>query len=165
MPTPLERALEEFLDASPFVHAAPPPLPLDVSALARSLPPEPESPPPALPPPLPLSERRVHARVELETDVSLHAETAFSGLAEDVSEGGIFVASSETHPAGTHLSLSFELPTGHRVQTVAEVRWLRDGGQDTRPGMGLRFATLCPEDHAAIQSFVEQRPPLLQDDG
>lgn len=111
-------------------------------------------------------ERRTHERVELEADVSLYSDTNFwSGYTEDVSEGGLFVASWHLHPIGTQVEVAFELPTGRAIRTRGEVRWLRETSDEgTRPGMGVRFLALDPDDHAAIRAFVKHRAPLFYDE-
>lgn len=150
----------------------PPPLPrrpAEVAALASIPPGESQEGPAAIPPPLPSKrgdERRVAPRTELQADVSLYSETNFwAGFTEDISEGGLFVATYELLAIGTQTELVFELPTGHEVRTRAEVRWHRQtSGSETMPGMGLRFIDLSPEDHRVIQGFVKHRSPLLWDE-
>ncbi len=131
------------------------------------------SPPPlpaAVPPPLPHTrpeERRTAPRAELVADVSLYSETNFwNGWSEDLSEGGLFVATYDLRPLGTQFDLRFELPTGHEVRTRGEVRWHRGAreGSDAQPGMGIRFLDLAPADLAVIRSFVKHRSPLFFDD-
>jgi len=111
-------------------------------------------------------ERRTHERAALEADVSLYSDNNFwSGYTEDVSEGGLFVASWEQHPIGAQLDIALELPTGHRVRTRGEVRWLREHTDDgPRPGMGIRFLSLSDADLRAIQTFVKHRAPLFWDE-
>ena len=123
---------------------------------------------PRAPSPLPhptSDDKRCAARADLEVDVSLYSETQFfAGLTEDVSEGGVFIATYETLPQGTEIQLAFTLPNGHAVRTVGVVRWLRGVGASTGPGMGVQFQSLHQTDLAAIVSFVRHRPPLLWED-
>jgi uncharacterized protein (TIGR02266 family) len=110
-------------------------------------------------------EKRRATRAHASVDVSLYSESQFfSGLSEDVSEGGLFVATYDIRPIGTEIELHFSLPTGHEISTRGVVRWLRNPGSDTSPGMGVQFAPLAPQDLAAIRAFVRHRPPLVWDD-
>jgi uncharacterized protein (TIGR02266 family) len=109
-------------------------------------------------------ERRGDERVALEVDVSLYSETQFfAGLVEDVSEGGLFVATFASLPLGTEIDLVFTLPTGHEVRTRGAVRWLRSVDCETSPGIGVQFEDLRPIDAAAISTFLRHRPALVWD--
>lgn len=110
-------------------------------------------------------EKRRATRALVTVDVSLYSESQFfSGLTEDVSEGGLFVATYDMRPIGSEIELHFSLPTGHEISTRGIVRWMREPGGDTSPGMGVQFAPLPPSDLAAIRAFVRHRPPLVWDD-
>lgn len=118
----------------------------------------------ALPSPAPQSgaERRVAERVRLEADVSLYSATTFwAGVAEDLSEGGLFVATYQLEPIGTAMDLRFELPTGQAIAVRGVVRWVREVMDEGMPGMGIQFHELSTRDLAVIQTFVKHRPPLL----
>lgn len=130
-------------------------------------PPLPQARPSAEPPPG-VAERRRAPRAFLETEVSFEsADNFYTGFTEDVSEGGLFLATYDLRPIGTHLEVEFTLPTGHIVRTEGEVRWVRDPqdeAPDAPPGMGIQFRELRPEDHAAIMEFIEARAPLFYED-
>lgn len=172
-----ESLSESPRSAAEHEGASPPPLPRRAVAPVDSIPPgEPQDRPGAIPPPLPRrshdaapagSERRTAERAELRADVSLYSETNFwSGFTEDLSEGGLFVATYELLPIGTRMELVFELPSGAEVRTSAEVRWHRAArqGSDTMPGMGFSFLNLSQSDLATIRAFVKHRDPLLWDE-
>ena len=108
------------------------------------------------------AERRTAQRVQLDADVSLYSSTTFwAGIAEDISEGGLFVATYQLEPIGTVMDLRFELPTGQAVAVRGVVRWLREVMDEGTPGMGIQFQDLSPADADIIKSFVKHRPPLL----
>jgi uncharacterized protein (TIGR02266 family) len=107
-------------------------------------------------------ERRTAERVPLEADVSLYSATTFwAGIAEDLSEGGLFVATYQLEPVGTAIDLRFELPTGQTVAVRGVVRWIREVMDEGMPGMGIQFESLLTRDLRVIQSFVKHRPPLV----
>jgi len=114
-------------------------------------------------------ERRIHKRVPMEADVNFQGLSNFyTGFAEDISCGGLFVTSYCLQPIGTHVDLSFTLPNGYVVVTPGQVRWLRDirdPDDDTSPGMGIMFEDLKSEDRKQIEAFIQERSPLFYDEG
>jgi uncharacterized protein (TIGR02266 family) len=113
-------------------------------------------------------ERRNHLRAELEAEVSLESETNFfMGFSEDISEGGLFVATYDLLPVGSQIQIELALPDGYVVRAIAEVRWvrdLRDESDGVSPGLGLRFVELQPTDRDAITQFVQARAPIFYDE-
>jgi uncharacterized protein (TIGR02266 family) len=110
-------------------------------------------------------EQRASQRTRVETSVDLHTETNFfAGLSEDLSDGGLFIATYELLPVGTAITISFTLPNERRVNASARVVWLReprDGG--VSPGMGVRFDSLSEADMQAIRAFLQERAPFFYD--
>jgi uncharacterized protein (TIGR02266 family) len=113
-------------------------------------------------------QRRRHNRVELETEVTLNGPTNFyTGFTEDISNGGLFVSTYDIRPIGTEVEVSFSLPSGHIVNVCGHVRWLRDPiepDEDSRPGMGIMFKELLPEDQVAVETFIKSRTPIFFDE-
>jgi uncharacterized protein (TIGR02266 family) len=110
-------------------------------------------------------ERRQYTRIELEVEIDfIGLDNFYSGFTEDISEGGLFVATYELKALGTEFDLVFSLPDGYEIKTRAVVRWLRDPHnvtEDSHPGMGLQFIDLAPEHRRAIESFTRQREPIF----
>ncbi|MEZ4371589.1 MAG: TIGR02266 family protein [Polyangiaceae bacterium] len=103
-------------------------------------------------------------RVFVEADIGLLSDSHFyTGLSQDLSSGGVFIATYQPKPAGTEVGLYFALPDGYVVEARGVVRWTREGGDDTPPGMGVAFQDLSPEDLAAIEHFCESRAPMYHD--
>jgi uncharacterized protein (TIGR02266 family) len=113
-------------------------------------------------------ERRAYKRIELAVDIDFIGQDNFyTGFTEDISEGGLFVATYELKPLGTEFDLVFSLPDGYEVKARAVVRWLRDPHnitEDSHPGMGLQFTEVSPEHRRAIESFTRQREPIFYAD-
>jgi uncharacterized protein (TIGR02266 family) len=98
------------------------------------------------------SERRRGERLDCEFEVEFLSDTHFmTGITQDLSEGGIFIATYQQLPVGTQVELAFELPGEQRVETKGEVRWSRNERGDTRPGIGIAFTELS---HAALASIT-----------
>lgn len=80
-------------------------------------------------------------------------------LTENISTGGLFVATSRPERVGDRISLVFRLPNGGLPVFVdGEVRWVRtsplpDARHGAR-GMGIRFTTLPLSVVATIQEFL-----------
>lgn len=110
------------------------------------------------------AEQRKDERVVLEVDVGLLSESNFyTGLAEDVSSGGVFVSTTTPLPPGTNVTLFFVLGGGRTVKAEGQVRWLRSPASGKTPGMGVAFTRLGDEERAAIEAFCSERPALFHE--
>jgi uncharacterized protein (TIGR02266 family) len=102
-------------------------------------------------------------------EVGLETEHNFyTGLTQDISSGGLFVATGLVYRVGERLTVRFTLP-GRTEPIVAEseVRWVRDSRfmkTDSAEGVGLKFISLPPEAKKAIETFLDQRDSLFYDD-
>jgi uncharacterized protein (TIGR02266 family) len=112
----------------------------------------------------PPSNRRESARVPCAIELEFGDDSHFfAGLSQDISEGGIFVATYERLPIGTGLTLSLEIHEG-TVEVRGEVRWVRTGEEhDSRPGLGIAFTEVSPEAADRIARYCARRPPLYVD--
>ncbi|MEM1032282.1 MAG: TIGR02266 family protein [Myxococcota bacterium] len=113
-------------------------------------------------------EMRRHARYRVELDVDFGTEHNFySGFIENLSAGGVFIATHQVRPIGSLVQFSIQMPTRNRpVRGFGEVRWVREYNEDTgtQPGMGLRFVEISHDDNELIRNFVERRDPIFFDD-
>ena len=113
---------------------------------------------------------RVHDRRDIEAQIEISQESDhnfYTGFAENISSGGLFIATRDLKPIGTTMEISFSLP-GHddKITTRAEVRWqrLEQTHADSMPGIGVRFLDLAPNVATTINSFLGQRGSLFYDD-
>lgn len=110
-------------------------------------------------------QRRAAARVSLCAEITMGSDSNFfTGFTNDLSEGGVFVATVNLLPLGTQIDLAFQLPGGPKIQGKGEVRWLRefdDKTPDAFPGMGIRFIDVPGTSIGAIHAFTQQREPLF----
>lgn len=117
------------------------------------------------PAPRPALKRRNTARIDAEFDVDMTSEhNFFQGFSEDLSEGGVFIATYQARRLGEHLAISFRLPGDDTpIRAVVEVRWLREGHPeaDIPPGIGASFIDITPDDRARIEHFVKHRAPMF----
>jgi len=116
----------------------------------------------------PASLRREHERFEVDLQVSVLSEhNLYAGLAENISAGGLFIATHQLQKVGSRIELSLRMPDSEEAfQIVGEVRWVRlyNEHSDTPPGFGVRFTELPTGAAAAISRFLGQREPLFFDD-
>ena len=112
--------------------------------------------------------RRIHPRCRVDLDVTVESEHNFySGFAQNLSAGGIFIATHTLHKAGEMLEFSINLPgSSEPIKGVGEVRWVRAFSENSNvpPGVGLRFIRLEPGSLEAIEAFLSTRDPLFFDD-
>lgn len=102
-------------------------------------------------------------RCVLDLEVELdHESHFFTGLSQDISEGGLFVATYHLVPVGMPLSLRLLLSDGSHVEARGQVRWVRDAPRgDVPPGVGIAFVELSESARQRIVHLCAQRPPLF----
>jgi len=112
--------------------------------------------------------RRQYPRHNVELEVTMESETNFyMGLTENLSEGGLFIATHVLKPLGTQIEVSFKLPEmSEPIKVTGTVRWLREFSptSDTSPGMGVRFEHIDAEHTEQIRRFLAARDPLFHDE-
>ena len=112
--------------------------------------------------------RRRFARTEYQVEVSLESESTFyNGFTENISAGGLFIATHDTRPMGEVIEMSFTIP-GRKdpIAVQGEVRWLREYREDNTdmvPGMGVNFINLSESDKRDIEKFITSRAPEFFD--
>jgi uncharacterized protein (TIGR02266 family) len=110
-------------------------------------------------------ESRRARRHMVEIEVGIASESNFYlGFTENLSEGGVFVATYLTKPLGSHIEIALAFPNGKQMRVHGVVRWLRSAAADSWPGMGIQFESLTPEDEENIRQFLSLREPLFYDD-
>lgn len=114
--------------------------------------------------------QRQAERHDLEIAVDLESDSNFyTGLTQNISTGGLFIATHQIKRVGDHVLLKFTLPGSPKpIEVDTEVRWIRENSSlhrtDGASGMGVRFINMSPDDAAAISSFLENRDSLFYDD-
>jgi type IV pilus assembly protein PilZ len=112
--------------------------------------------------------RRAHVRHDVEIEVSLESESNFyMGLTENLSEGGLFIATHLVKPIGTEIEVSFKLPhVAEPIKAKGAVKWIREYSEtsDAMPGMGVRFERIAQQQVEQIREFLAARAPLFYDE-
>jgi uncharacterized protein (TIGR02266 family) len=118
-------------------------------------------------PPADTAPRREHSRFHVDLDVTVGSDHNFyAGFAENLSAGGVFIATHKLKPVGSQIELTINLPDGVQLRATGNVCWIRvfNEHSDTPPGMGVRFSDLPEASIALIQTFLARRDPLFFDD-
>ena len=111
---------------------------------------------------------RQHRRVDLHVEITLESDSNFyAGVANNVSEGGVFVATFAAPPVGAKVTLSLGLPGTRRFSIPGRVRWVRDDEvcRGSVPGCGIQWLELPADARVAIEDFVRSRDTELYDLG
>jgi uncharacterized protein (TIGR02266 family) len=114
-----------------------------------------------------VTERKLD-RFEKTVEVNIASEHNFyAGFTENMSSGGLFVATNLIRPIGTILEFELSLGKG-TLKAKGEVRWVREPNDyttDVPPGMGLRFIGLDPRVEKVIDDFMAgKRESIFFDD-
>ncbi len=111
--------------------------------------------------------RRRAARVPLEVEITIQSEhNFFSGVANNISEGGVFIATVAPPPVGSEIGFELVLG-GERFLVMAVVCWVRDehaSSADVPPGCGVRWLQVEDGMLEAIVRFVSVRETDLYED-
>lgn len=117
--------------------------------------------------PIVYGQRRASPRYKVELDVSIGSEHNFyGGFVENLSVGGVFIATHLLKPVGEVFEISVYLPGQEiAVKGLGEVRWIREcSDRSITPGMGVRFLELEPGSAERIEAFLSQRDPMFFDE-
>ena len=115
-------------------------------------------------------EQRVHSRLEMEIEVSgtESDHQFFTGFTENISAGGLFVATYETLPLGSRFYLQFSVPgVDHAFNVECEVRWLREYNEMTpqmKTGMGVSFVNLSEQEQSILNELLTKVDTLFYED-
>lgn len=107
--------------------------------------------------PNPTESRRSHPRVDVNVSVDIVlGNQFFTGFSENLSSGGIFVATSDIVPIGTQVDISFTVPGyTHTFFAAAQVRWIREESAGFGPGgMGIQFSGMSQEDQDLLYEIL-----------
>jgi uncharacterized protein (TIGR02266 family) len=107
-------------------------------------------------------QRRQAQRFQVDLELTLQSEsTIWIGHAENVSDGGVFVASKELKPIGTEVEITLKLPGENvlPVWAVGTVVWIGEtsGKTDAPLGMGIQFRLIADEALRRIRDYVRER--------
>lgn len=123
---------------------------------------------PQMPGPVSFSSRKLR-RAEIECDVTVDSASNFyTGIAQNISEGGIYVKGSTELEPGTVIGLRFTLDDeGPPIEMQGEIRWhdSEESNEETvMKGFGVRFLQPRAPDITRIRGFIARRSPMMNPD-
>ena len=187
----IESRLNQLLQQEPapqtqFIHT-PPSQPAVVVAKVEQVQPQaqpqvqvqPQAQPQAQPqvqpqvqPQEPVRAPRVDAKLDIDFDIDLgskeDAHTFYTGFTKNISEGGLFISTSQYLEIGHKLTIQMGIPPNKEKTTLeCEVRWVRrDDNHDLNGfyGVGVQFINLSPEIKSQINQFIKNKETLFYED-
>jgi len=97
-------------------------------------------------------EKRVHPRAPLIAKVEVAGEGySFLAVTQDISSGGMRIATANPPETGHVLELTFILPSERQIRVRAVVRHVVEGS-----GFGVQFQSLSGDDLAAVRAFLRE---------
>jgi hypothetical protein len=96
-------------------------------------------------------EKRVHPREPLISEIKFECEgNSFLAVTEDISSGGMRIATANPPEVGSPLTITFTLRgTKREVRVHAVVRHVFKNS-----GVGVQFLDLSPEDLAGLRDYL-----------
>ena len=113
-------------------------------------------------------DRRQAPRYSVTVTVTFDSEhNFFTGLTQDLSHGGLFVATTCLCAIGERVQVKLTLPTSPvPIDALTEVRWVRMHdipGGGGKAGLGLMFLQMSPQGKQAVKAFLAQRESIFFD--
>ncbi|MFM2420436.1 MAG: hypothetical protein RL385_5159, partial [Pseudomonadota bacterium] len=107
-------------------------------------------------------------RPSVEANIGASSETNFYvGFSGEIADGGVFVATYAVLERGSRVNVTVHLPGGFEFTTPGTVHFVRDPmdmGDDSEPGMGVKFETLASDARELVLRFIRKRAPMFYDD-
>jgi uncharacterized protein (TIGR02266 family) len=107
-------------------------------------------------------------RFPLRVEISYESDhNFFNGFTENISHGGIFIATHSPKKLGETVELTFTLPgINLPLHIEGRVQWVRDynpSAPDSIPGMGVEFVDLGEKEKIVVEAFIRHREPIFFD--
>jgi uncharacterized protein (TIGR02266 family) len=105
-------------------------------------------------------------RLDVSLMVSIDSESNFYvGFTENLSDGGVFVATHAPRPIGCAVNLVIALPNQMPIRAKGTVAWIREysDANEAVPGMGIRFDQISANDVKRVLEFARARQPMFFD--
>ena len=93
----------------------------------------------------------------------LTPSTFWTGFTENISEGGLFLATAEPLRIGDEVAITLGIEGDPPIELTGVVRWLRlsQGPNGPAPGAGVQFVGMNEETSLRIHRFMETRREAL----
>jgi uncharacterized protein (TIGR02266 family) len=111
-----------------------------------------------------LAEQRRSQRVAFHASVSVASDTNFfCALSENVSEGGVFLATYSPPGVGETVLMRVEVDGVGAIDVEGTVRWVRVDEDGSPSGCGVQFGAMDERTQRGLKVLMERAPkdPLL----
>jgi len=111
-----------------------------------------------------LAEQRRSQRVAFHAAVSVASDTNFfTALSENVSEGGVFLATYSPPGVGEVITMRVEVDGVGAIDVEGTVRWVRFDEEGCPSGCGVQFCALDERTQRGLKVLMKRAPkdPLL----
>jgi uncharacterized protein (TIGR02266 family) len=105
-------------------------------------------------------------RLDVTLMVTVDSDSNFYvGFTENLSDGGVFVATHVPRPIGCSVNLAIALPNQMPIHAKGTVAWVREYSEsnEAAPGMGVRFDQISQQDVSRVLEFSRARQPMFFD--
>ena len=105
-------------------------------------------------------------RVPLEARITMASQSNFwTGFSENLSEGGVFVATPNPPAVGELVPVHIQTEDGRAVLIWGEVRWLREEEGGSYSGCGIQFLNLDSRGRLILGDMMMKtgQEPLLME--
>ena len=111
-------------------------------------------------------DRREEERKKIRVGVTMNSgSNLYVGFTDNISEGGLFVATHEIVAVGQLIDLRLLLPgEGESIQGKGQVqrqRTVAEMGEGVFPGFGVKFTELSDRALERLQEFLNTREPIF----
>jgi type IV pilus assembly protein PilZ len=102
-------------------------------------------------------ERRLSPRATVTVRVDYSTiDAMFSEFTRNINEGGLFIETETPLPLDEQVQLQFRLPGfDDPIKVSGRVAWVREGGIQGPPGMGVEFENLDADARLRIDELVQ----------
>ena len=107
---------------------------------------------------------RKHERLSFQAEVTIKSETNFfMGFSENISEGGLFLATLSPPAIGEFIVLFVKTLAGDEIEVRGAVRWHRSCPSGLVTGCGIQFDGLSAQACQAFEAMMNQlrKEPLF----
>ena len=176
---PVAQKQKRFEDALAMVVQNLGQMPPSSPQLAHVSPPRPPAAPPKTPPvPVSSSQNDASKRApRRDVEMSLSFEIAldsgsehnfYTGLTNNISEGGVFIATTQILDIGTKIKFPLALPSMLEPEQVeGVVKWVRREGRseaNVPGGIGIQFTQISEKLKARINEYIQSSDTIFYDD-
>ena len=104
-------------------------------------------------------EKRKTPRVPLSMEVTYETGDDFQDdFLSDISSGGLFIGTPDPLEINTKLTVCFHVPgISDSVMVKGTVVWVRNLEGGFKPGMGIRFDEMEPEDRRKLDNYLAEQ--------